>query len=61
MIESNNNPACGTMHFGHYAFEVFLPLGCGLERGDRVRWVLQDAVTGEMLAKQEAVSQVDLW
>lgn len=49
------------MHFGHYAFEVFLPLGCGLERGDRVRWVLQDAVTGEMLAKQEAVSQVDLW
>ncbi|HIQ05423.1 MAG TPA: PglZ domain-containing protein, partial [Anaerolineae bacterium] len=40
---------------------VFLPMGRGLEPGDRVRWVLRDAVTGEVLAEQEAVSQVDLW
>ena len=41
--------------------QVFLPMGCGLEPGDRVRWVLRDAVTGEVLAEQDAVSQVDLW
>lgn len=41
--------------------DVFLPMGCGLEPGDRVRWTLRDAVTGEVLAEQKAVSQVDLW
>ena len=41
--------------------DVFLPLGCGLEPGDRVRWVLRDAVTDEVLAEQEAASEVDLW
>ena len=40
---------------------ILLPMGCGLETGQRVRWVLRDAVTGEVLAEQEAVSQVDLW
>jgi len=46
---------------GPVTVDVFLPMGCGLEPGDRVRWVLRDAVTEEMLAEQEAVSQVDLW
>jgi len=41
--------------------DVFLPMGCGLESGDAVRWVLRDAVTGEVLAEHEATSQVDLW
>ena len=41
--------------------EVFLPMGCGLEPGDRVRWLLRDAVTDEVLAEQDAVSEVDLW
>ena len=41
--------------------DVFLPMGCGLEPGDQVRWLLRDAVTGEVLASQDAVSQVDLW
>lgn len=41
--------------------DVFLPLGCGLEPGDRVRWLLRDAVTDEVLAKQKATSEVDLW
>jgi hypothetical protein len=40
---------------------ILLPMGCGLESGQRVRWVLADAVTGEVLAEQDAVSQVDLW
>jgi hypothetical protein len=40
---------------------VFLPMGCGLQPGDQVRWVLRDAVTEEILAEQAAVSQVDLW
>ena len=40
---------------------IFLPIGCGLEPGDRVRWVLRDAVTEEVLAEREAVSRVDLW
>jgi len=40
---------------------ILLPMGCGLEAGQRVRWVLCDAVTGEVLAEQDAVSQVDLW
>ena len=39
---------------------ILLPMGCGLESGQRVRWVLRDAVTGEVLAEQDAVSQVDL-
>lgn len=41
--------------------DVFLPMGCGLEPGDRVRWVLRDAVTDELLKDQEATSRVDLW
>jgi len=41
--------------------EVFLPMGCGLEPGDRVRWLLRDAVTDEVLAEQKATSEVDLW
>jgi hypothetical protein len=41
--------------------DVFLPMGCGLEPGDQVRWVLRDAVTDEVLAEQEATSEVDLW
>jgi hypothetical protein len=41
--------------------DVFLPMGCGLEWGDQVRWLLQDAVTDEVLAEQEAISQLDLW
>jgi len=41
--------------------DVFLPLGCGLEPGDRVRWLLRDAVTDEVLAEQDATSEVDLW
>jgi hypothetical protein len=40
---------------------IFLPRGCGLEPGDRVRWVLRDAITEEVLDEREAVSQVDLW
>lgn len=40
---------------------VFLPTGCGLQPGDRVRWVLRDAVTEEVVAEQDAVSEVDLW
>jgi hypothetical protein len=40
---------------------VFLPMGCGLQPGDQVRWVLRDAVTEELLAESDAVSQVDLW
>lgn len=40
---------------------IFLPMGCGLEPGNRVRWVLRDAVTEEVLDEQKAVSQVDLW
>ena len=41
--------------------DVFLPMGCGLEPSDQVRWVLRDAVTDEVLAEQEATSEVDLW
>lgn len=41
--------------------DVFLPMGCGLEPRDQVRWVLRDAVTDEVLAEQEATSEVDLW
>jgi hypothetical protein len=40
---------------------LFLPMDVGLEPKDRVCWVLRDAHTGEVLAEQEAVSQVDLW
>ena len=39
---------------------VLLPMDCGLEPGDRVHWLLRDAVTDELLAEQEAISQVDL-
>lgn len=46
---------------GPAVVDVFLPMGCGLVPGDRVRWVLRDAVTDEVLAEQEATSQVDLW
>jgi hypothetical protein len=46
---------------GPASIDIFLPLGCGLERGDRVRWVLRDAVTEELLDEQESTSQVDLW
>ena len=42
---------------GPTTVDVFLPMGCGLKPGDRVRWVLRDAVTDEVLAEQEAVSQ----
>jgi len=41
--------------------DVFLPMGCGLEPGDQVHWVLRDAVTDEVLAEQETTSEVDLW
>jgi hypothetical protein len=40
---------------------VFLPMGCGLLAGDRVRWILRDAHTEEILTDQAAVSQVDIW
>ena len=40
---------------------VFLPMGCGLQPEDRVRWVLRDAVTEQVLDEQDAVSDVDLW
>jgi len=46
---------------GPITVDVFLPMGCGLEPGDRVRWVLRDAGTEELLDEQEATSQVDLW
>jgi len=46
---------------GPAVVDVFLPMGCGLEPGDRVRWVLRDAVTDEPLKEQEATSRVDLW
>ena len=41
--------------------DVFLPMGCGLEPGDQVRWLLRDAVTDEVLAEQESISEIDLW
>ena len=41
--------------------DLFLPMGCGIQHGDRLRWVLRDAVTGEILAEQETVSKIDLW
>ena len=41
--------------------DVFLPMGCALEPGDRACWRLRDAVTDEVLAEQEAISEVDLW
>jgi hypothetical protein len=46
---------------GPASLDVWLPQGCGLEMGDRVEWVLRDLLTGEVLKRQEAVSQVDLW
>lgn len=39
---------------------ILLPQGCGLEAGQRVRWVLRDTVTGEVLIEQDAVNQDDL-
>jgi len=41
--------------------DVFLPMGCGLEPGDQVCWLLRDAVTDEVLAEQESISEIDLW
>lgn len=41
--------------------DFLLPMGCGLEPGDQVQWTLRDAITDEVLVKQEAVGQVDLW
>ena len=52
---------CVVTPVGPVEVDVFLPMGCGLEPGDQVRWLLRDAVTGEVLASQDAVSQVDLW
>ena len=52
---------CVVTPAGPVEVDLFLPMGCGLEPGDRVRWLLRDAVTGEVLASQEASSQVDLW
>lgn len=46
---------------GPATVKFLLPMGCGLEPGDLLRWVLRDAITDEVLAEQEAVSQVDLW
>ena len=46
---------------GPATVDVFLPMGCGLEPGDQVRWLLRDAVTDEVLAEQEAISEIDLW
>jgi hypothetical protein len=46
---------------GPATLDVWLPQGCGLEIGDRVEWVLRDLLTGEVLQRQETVSQVDLW
>ena len=40
--------------------DVFLPMGCGLEPGDAVCWVLRDAATDEVLAEQDAISRVGL-
>jgi hypothetical protein len=40
---------------------ILLPMGCGLESGQRVHWVLRDAVTTELLFEKDAVSMVDLW
>ena len=41
--------------------DIFFPMGCGLEPGDQVRWLLRDAVTDEVLAEQESISEIDLW
>ena len=41
--------------------DCFLPIGCGLEPGDRVRWVVRDALTEEVLAEEDAVNRADLW
>ncbi len=46
---------------GPATVDVFLPMGCGLEPDDQVRWLLRDAVTDEVLAEQEAISEIDLW
>ena len=40
--------------------DLFLPMGCGVQPGDQVRWLLRDALTGEVLASQDASNQVDL-
>lgn len=46
---------------GPATLDVWLPQGCGLDIGDRVVWIMRDLLTGEVLKRQEAVSQVDLW
>jgi len=53
--------SCVVRPGGPTIVDLFLPMGCGLTPGDRVGWLLRDAATGELLAEQEAVSQVDLW
>ena len=39
---------------------VLLPQACGLQPGDRVVWMLRDAVTDEVLSERNATSEVDL-
>jgi len=53
--------SCVVAPSGSVTLDVFLPMGCGLQPGDRAHWVLRDAVTEEVLAEQDAVSKVDLW
>ncbi len=53
--------SCVVAPGGPATVDIFLPMGCGLERGDPVRWMLRDAATEELLDEQEATSQVDLW
>jgi hypothetical protein len=40
--------------------DILLPWDCGLRHGDRLRWLVQDAASGETLAEQEAISDVEL-
>ena len=66
LLEKSGKPvipplSCVVAPAGPVAVDVFLPMGCGLEPGDRVRWIVRDAVTEEVLAEQEAISRVDLW
>jgi len=39
---------------------VMLPFDCGLMEGDRLRWVLRDARTEEVLAQQDAISKMTI-
>ena len=40
---------------------ALLPAWWGLQPRDRVRWLLRDALTDEVLAEQEAINYLDLW